>query len=325
MDKERDGGPDMLADQPYQDLVRVAAKGDFDASHAGYPCGSFSRVRYVDTPGMPGPVRSLQHIYGLPTNSEKQQREADQGTIMCVRSLNISAEVIEASRRRGVPEASTLENPPGSDTGFEGPSWELPESKQFSEQFNILWVEYNTCAYQQRERVRWFKPGRFAGRLRGLEELIRPCTCPSGFERQPLKKKEKTAAAAEYPRELCEAYTKLVVTAWKTTLNLEWWRWQAEEKEKEVNRLQKAWMTSKQKRLVPRPVERGVMEQRRFLKRAYEGDDEIMAGLPQRVRDSQKVKRELENNLYLGGMRNPGSAVGRMNILADAGKDIRRL
>ena len=275
LDREREGGPDMLADQPYQDLVRDAAKGDFDASHAGYPCGSFSRVRYVDKPGMPGPVRSLQHIYGLPANSEKQQKEADQGTIMCVRSLNITAEVIQAQRRRGVPEAATLENPPGSETGFEGPSWELPESKQFHEQFEILWVEYNTCAFQQRERVRWFKPGRFAGRLRGLDGLIRPCTCPSGFEHEPLQGKEKTAAAAEYPKELCEVYVGILLKVWKTTLNLEWWRWQAAEKEREVNRLQKAWMHSKEKRLIPRPVEQRSMDQRRFLKRAYEGDEEI--------------------------------------------------
>ena len=325
LDRERDGGPDMLADQPYQDLIKDAEKGDFDASHAGYPCGSFSRVRYVETEGMPGPVRSLQHIYGLPTNSAKQQKEADQGTIMCVRSLNITGEVLQAQRRRGVPEAATLENPPGSETGFEGPSWELPEAKQFTEQFNILWADYNTCAFQRRERVRWFKPGRFAGKLKGLDEMARQCSCPSGFEHQPLRGKERTAAAAEYPRELCEVYVRLLIRVWKTTLNLEWWRWQAETKEEEVNRLQKAWMCSKEKRLIPKPLSQKDMDQRRFLKRAYEGDDEMLAGLPQRVRDSQKVKRELENNLYLGGMRNPGSAVARMNILADAGKDIRRL
>ena len=121
LDRERDGGPDMLADQPYQDLVKDAAKGDFDASHAGYPCSSFSRVRYVETEGMPGPVRSLQHIYGLPTNTPKQQKEADQGTIMCVRSLNVTAEVLQAQRRRGVPEAATLENPPGSRDSLRGP------------------------------------------------------------------------------------------------------------------------------------------------------------------------------------------------------------
>ena len=286
IDRDREGGPDMLADQPYQDIIRDAAKGDFDASHAGYPCGSFSRVRYVDAPGMPAPVRSLQHIYGLPTNTEKQQREADRGTIMCVRSLNITAEVIQSQRRRGVPEAATLENPPGSETGFEGPSWELPEAKQFREQFNVIWVDYNTCAYQQRERVRWFKPGRFAGRLRGIDELIRPCTCPSGFEHEPLQGKARTAAAAEYPKELCEVYVRVLLKVWKTTLNLEWWRWQAEEKEREVNRLQEAWMHSKEKRLIPRPLEQKSMDQRRFLKRAYEGDDEMMAGLPQRVRDS---------------------------------------
>ena len=143
--------------------------------------------------------------------------------------------------------------------------------------------------------------------------------------RQALRGKQKTAAAAEYPRELCEVYAKILLKVWKTTMNLEWWRWQAEAKEKEVNQLQKAWMTSKEKRLVPRPLETKTMDQRRFLKRAYEGDDEMLAGLPQRVRDSQKVKRELENNLYLGGMRNPGAAVARMNILAEAGKDIRRV
>ena len=228
-------------------------------------------------------------------------------------------------RRRGVPEASTLENPPGSETAFEGPSWELPESKQFHEQFDIVWVDYNTCAFQQKERLRWYKPGRFAGRLRGLDELIRPCTCPSGFEHEPLKGKEKTAAAAEYPKELCEVYARILLKVWKTTLNLEWWRWQADVKEKEVNQLQRAWMISKERRLVPKPVEQGSMNDRRWLKRAYEGDEEIIAGLPQRVRDSQKVKRELENNLYLGGMRNPGAAVARLNILADAGKDIKRL
>ena len=31
LDREREGGPDMLADQPYQDLLKDAAKGDFDA------------------------------------------------------------------------------------------------------------------------------------------------------------------------------------------------------------------------------------------------------------------------------------------------------
>ena len=271
LDREREGGPDMLADQPYQDLIRDAAKGDFDASHAGYPCGSFSRVRYVETEGMPGPVRSLQHIYGLPTNTQKQQKEADQGTIMCVRSLNITAEVIQAQRRRGVPEAATLENPPGSETGFEGPSWELPESKQFREQFNITWVDYNTCAFQQKERIRWFKPGRFAGRMKGLDALVRSCRCPSGFEHQTLRGRERTAAAAEYPKELCEVYAKLLIKVWKTTLNLEWWRWQAESKEEEVNRLQKAWMMSKEKRLIPRPIDKKDMQQRMSLKRAVRG------------------------------------------------------
>ena len=118
-------------------------------------------------------------------------------------------------------------------------------------------------------------------------------------------------------------YAKLVTRVWKTKLNLEWWRYQASLKETEVNRLQEAWIQSKEKCHVPRRVKQRDMEQRRFLKRAYEGDEEIFARLPQPTRDSQKATNEFGNNL--GGLRDPASAVGRMSILADVGRDVRRL
>ena len=86
--------------------------------------------------------------------------------------MNITAEVIQAQRRRGVPEVATLENPPKSDTGFERPSWELPAAKQFHNQFDTLFVDYNTCAFQQKARVRWLQPGRFAGSLSRLSEAL---------------------------------------------------------------------------------------------------------------------------------------------------------
>ena len=65
-------------------------------------------------PGGPPAVRNLEHIYGLPTNTPEQQKEADEGSLLSIRSTNLLGEQIQAQRRRQVPEAATLENPPGT-------------------------------------------------------------------------------------------------------------------------------------------------------------------------------------------------------------------
>ena len=98
-----------------------------------------------------------------------------------------------------MPECGTLENPPGSDDRMEGPSWELPEVGKFMKDFGCEEAVFNTCAYQLKERVRWFKPAKFAGRLGGLSSLKRKCQCPKYFKHEPLIGKEKTSKAAKYP------------------------------------------------------------------------------------------------------------------------------
>ena len=108
-------GPDaanLLKEQPYGDLLEGCRNGELDAVHAGPPCSSFSMVRH--RPGGPPAVRNLEHIYGLPTNTPEQQKEADEGSLLSIRSTNLLGEQIQAQRRRQVPEAATLENPPGT-------------------------------------------------------------------------------------------------------------------------------------------------------------------------------------------------------------------
>ena len=61
--------------------------------------------------------------------------------------------------------AATLENPPGSESQTEGSMWALPETADFMERFDCAKAWFNTCAYQQKERVRWWKPAQFGGRL----------------------------------------------------------------------------------------------------------------------------------------------------------------
>ena len=67
LDLDNDPPSDFLQEQPYGDILDSCRNGEVDAGHAGPPCGSFSVVRH--RPGGPPPVRNLEWIYGLPSNS----------------------------------------------------------------------------------------------------------------------------------------------------------------------------------------------------------------------------------------------------------------
>ena len=85
------------------------------SSHAGCPCTTFTRLRWRRAVGLPGPVRSRQHIYGLPGNSRAQQAEADRGTLLACNTLRILDAVVqgEAVDGRGSPSPSrTPRRPP---------------------------------------------------------------------------------------------------------------------------------------------------------------------------------------------------------------------
>ena len=163
MDKLGEGNVDLLKEHPFVDILDEAEKHSFDAAHAGFPCGSFSKARYNEGHG-PKPVRSLEHIYGLPSNSEPQQREADRGTVLAVRSVEIIKTVIKSQRKRRVPQAGTLENPPGSESQFEGPAWKLPEIVKFMDVFRLETAIFNTCSYMSKQKTRWYN-------LAGSQEL----------------------------------------------------------------------------------------------------------------------------------------------------------
>ena len=323
IDRDHEKRFDLMADQPFGDIMDDIRGGLYDGAHAGFPCGSFSMVRY--RPGGPAPVRSLAHIYGLPTNSTSQQREADRGTVLACRALQAVGEQVQSQRLRRIPDAGTLENPPGSDTQAEGPAWKLPEFLAFMDKMKTVEAVFNTCAYQMKERKRWFKPAKFAGLLAGLGSLKRQCQCPQGFKHDSLIGKEKTSAAARYPRDLCLAYAELLVKTFKTTLNLEWWRYMEGVKQQEVNTLQRNWASSKVKSSSGPPMDHESLTEFRQMKRAWGGLGDVEDKLPMQVQPSKKQRREEENRAYLGGMRNPQLAIKRMKVLAEAGQDVYRL
>ena len=318
MDKLGEGNVDLLQEHPFKEILEEAEAHSFDGAHAGFPCGSFSRARYKEGTG-PSPVRSLQHMYGLPGNSRSQQAEADRGTILAVRSVEAVKAVLRSQRKRRVPQVGSLENPPGSDTQFEGPAWQLQEVKAFVKNYKLETALFNTCAFQSRAKTRWFKPGRFSGALEGLRGLAKKCTCPSWVFHESLVGKEKTSKAAQYPEELAEAYAKLVIQAFKLTLQLEWWRHMVKIKQDEVSHLQKKWLESKEKKQVGYNPD---MDGSDPSKRAWSTENVTDDSRPEADGSSKKAKREVENEMYLGGMRNPSRAVMMRPRLTIAGKEI---
>ena len=58
-----------------------------------------------------GELWTMQHIYGLPSKSPEEQQQADEGTLLASRSVEIIGTILKDQRKRRVPQAGTLENP----------------------------------------------------------------------------------------------------------------------------------------------------------------------------------------------------------------------
>ena len=213
-------------------------------------------------------------------------------------------------------EVGTIENSPGTEGGPDGSMWLLPEVVAFVRDLDAVEAGFNTCAFQ---RSSWFKPGKFVGRLGGLQGLSRRCTCPAGFRRQQLVGKELTEKAAEYPDELCTEYAKLMVKSWKRTLDLEWWRYQVANKRSEVSALQFKWWESKEKL-----QQKEQAAPRTSVKRAWAWTEAAQHKGPDN-KMSRKSHRDEENDFAVGGMRNPWFAVRRLSKVAEVGWDCARL
>ena len=322
LDNKLDPTLDLSRPASHQTMMQDVGRGEWDYIHSGFPCGSFSMARRHQVVGQPGPVRDKTHIYGLPTNDERQQSEADRGTRMAVQSAEVYEKQVKACEARKVPPLATLENPPGSEEP--GSAWDLPELQQKLEVTGGSKVHYNTCAYMIKDKARFKKPGVWAGRLENIRKLSKVCMCPNWVTHVALVGKQLTASAAQYPAALAEAVAVEVVGVWKKTLNLEWWRFKLETKSQEVSDLQKAWLENEDKK------SRGETERTPASKRAasmaFKIDNIESDDLPSGSKGtpSKKIK-ENHNMLAVGGMRNPARSVRRLTQLGDVGRKIARL
>ena len=315
LDKKKDASLDISAPDLHEILVSEVKEGEWDATHAGFPCGSFSRARHRQMDGMPGPVRDGESIYGLATNDERQQEEADKGTMMAAQAGWLMEEQVLTCKRRGIPPAATLENPPGDKKC--GSAWQLPELRLVMNSVNASVAQFNTCSFQSKLKTRWFKPGQFVGRLEGLDQLARVCRCPAWVKHEALVGKKMTEAAGECPVELANIVAKNIVATWKRTLNLEFWRHKMKVKEEEVSTLQKKWVENEEKR-------NQRLNQKRTIHMGVERGEVMVDELPSSTTHPSKKQRKAEEDvMVLGGMRNPTVTVSRMHMVRHVGQRMR--
>ena len=209
---EKDWGQDLCADEPFNTHLGWAKEGLIDGYHSGFPCSTFSRLRFREAEGLPPPVRTRAEPYGCKSNSERQQAECDKGTVMMARSAQMAEEVARSATSSIVIKPTTLENPPPSERSDHVSAWGMSEVVAYLRCPGVKVTQFNTCAYQA-ERARGdrhWKLQQFAGTLFGIEQLSRECKCGSAKHKAIIGKRA-SQESGEYPWELCNEYAKLLM------------------------------------------------------------------------------------------------------------------
>ena len=316
VDKE-EGSGDLAEDEPYGQHLSWAQRGLIDGYHAGFPCTTFSRLRWRVQDGMPTPVRSKEEPYGLASNDARQQAECDLGTVLAARATNIAKE-IEANKPdfTVLGPFSTLENPPESDHPQHLSAWEIEEVKQYLDIPGIRNTNFHTCAYESHlmEGYKRLKPQRMAGSLLGIQTLSKFCGCSLWAGHESILGKKKSKASAVYPPDLCQAYAKLAVTHFKKVGEQEFLAERLEASKREVEQLRNK---EKRRRVSQEEEDMGgslpAPSSSSSTREGWRGGE----GKYEMLREPKKLEERPEQLVYIGGMRDPYKVVeGRPTMQA---------
>eukprot|EP00435_Cladocopium_sp_Y103_P069897 s29_g34.t1 len=236
-----ESGADLLRKEPYESLLEQARASHWDGVHSGFPCTTFSRLRWRKAEGYPGPVRSKQHPYGLPDLSDRRRAEADEGTLHVSRTVHLEEAILNSRPGDTFKPVATVENPPPSDHPQHLSAWELPELAGLFDRHNFTLAEFTTCRFQSQipPGERNYKPQMFGGNLPGLSSLRGVCMCGEGVGHVSIVGKEKSAASARYPDELCEAYAILLIGQFERMAKAEFFEQRSKDLASEVAELRK--------------------------------------------------------------------------------------
>ena len=239
-EKEGENGVD-LEEEPYIDHCKSAASGKWDGFHSGFPCTTFSRLRWRTHQNYPGPCRSKDHPYGLPSNTEALQTECDEGTLHAARTGYMAKLILDGREREVLKPVVTFENPPPSQVEGHLSAWELKEIEEVVSRYNFATANFTSCKYQMEfpRGERFYKPQRFSGTLLGMTGLSGDCPCGAGAVHIPVIGKEASTASGKYPDALCKAYAVLTIEHFKKMAKAEFVGKKEKTMERELDKLRR--------------------------------------------------------------------------------------
>jgi hypothetical protein len=140
------------------------------------PCTTFSRARKFDGVG-PGPLRTDQHLWGLPGLGSSDARKLRQGNQLFLFSLRI----LRLCDQLRIP--FVIENP------LTSMAWEVPAMKSFISDSKASECDLDFCMFGEA----WKKPTKLVYKYLNLEQFSRRCSSTShvcsqtGVPHIPLK------------------------------------------------------------------------------------------------------------------------------------------
>ena len=208
MDLELGPQYDLRFAKAWSWLFRMAQAQLIGVAFSGFPCRTFSRVRFL--PGGPRPLRTRQYPYGVPWLSAAEKKKCQEDTFMAENS----AALFSLIGRHG---AHGLENPQDPGIPPYPSAWLLEEIRSYTSQVWCSAVDVDLCRFDWISR----KPTSIRGHFRGLERMGLRCNHRGGHA--PLMGRLadgtfRTTPAQRYTSAFCAALSQCLVECYEDVI-----------------------------------------------------------------------------------------------------------
>ena len=195
----------------YNLIASIASKGVFCADLGGPPCETWSGARHLDLGHRgPRPLRSASMVWGIPHRSMRELRQAATGSRLMLNSLSIDLRVVE---RGGVSLMEHPDYPPNEEYAS---VWRSPIHRQIvmampgSHELHIQQWRYGSETVKPTLlRVLGMKKSQAIATMR-RNELSNVSYPTSTLGGKAETGGFKTAAAKEYPPQMCRLLVDLI-------------------------------------------------------------------------------------------------------------------
>ena len=210
--RKDDKDQDVLCDAAWARWTSRLKSGEFGFVLAGTPCSSFSATR--NHPGGPPPVRSAQHIEGLPTLRGAHKEEVRKANVLAARTAEACDIVASLGGGFAVENPEPREDQPSL--------FRMPALKALASKHGAKMASFDQCMYGSPST----KPTSILYHRGGFVLLRDRCNHPRRWRQDPEGNWIKTAhdsiwgkregeewasrAAAQYPPALCTALAKCI-------------------------------------------------------------------------------------------------------------------